>query len=155
MWAVRGHTTRARAPCPHPMVCARMHLLTRSFLSSLSSPSLSPSHFPSPCPHPQVTNTEELERAAAAGRLSVYCGFDPTADSLHLGNLLGIVVLAWFQRWGCVGAGVELGRSWGGAGGSWGELGGSWGRSWAELGERVRSWRGGEGREKSGGGFVG
>ncbi|PNW74377.1 hypothetical protein CHLRE_13g606050v5 [Chlamydomonas reinhardtii] len=48
----------------------------------------------------EVTNTEELERAAAAGRLSVYCGFDPTADSLHLGNLLGIVVLAWFQRCG-------------------------------------------------------
>ena len=32
--------------------------------------------------------------------LKVYCGFDPTADSLHLGNLLGIVVLAWFQRRG-------------------------------------------------------
>ncbi|KAG2432307.1 hypothetical protein HYH02_013029 [Chlamydomonas schloesseri] len=47
-----------------------------------------------------VTNTEELEAAAAAGRLSVYCGFDPTADSLHLGNLLGIVVLSWFQRCG-------------------------------------------------------
>jgi len=30
----------------------------------------------------------------------VYCGFDPTADSLHLGNLLGIVVLSWFQRCG-------------------------------------------------------
>eukprot|EP00775_Hariotina_reticulata_P008642 gene8642-8823_t len=25
----------------------------------------------------------------------MYCGFDPTADSLHLGNLLGIIVLAW------------------------------------------------------------
>jgi tyrosyl-tRNA synthetase len=32
--------------------------------------------------------------------LRVYCGFDPTADSLHLGNLLGIVVLSWFQRFG-------------------------------------------------------
>ena len=30
----------------------------------------------------------------------MYCGFDPTADSLHLGNLLGIIVLAWFQRCG-------------------------------------------------------
>ncbi|BBN13013.1 tyrosyl-tRNA synthetase [Marchantia polymorpha subsp. ruderalis] len=30
----------------------------------------------------------------------VYCGFDPTAESLHLGNLLGIIVLAWFQRCG-------------------------------------------------------
>lgn len=32
--------------------------------------------------------------------LKVYCGFDPTADSLHLGNLLGIIVLSWFQRCG-------------------------------------------------------
>jgi tyrosyl-tRNA synthetase len=32
--------------------------------------------------------------------VKVYCGFDPTADSLHLGNLLGIVILAWFQKAG-------------------------------------------------------
>ncbi|XP_027090724.1 tyrosine--tRNA ligase, chloroplastic/mitochondrial-like [Coffea eugenioides] len=32
--------------------------------------------------------------------LRVYCGFDPTADSLHLGNLLGIIVLSWFLRCG-------------------------------------------------------
>ena len=30
----------------------------------------------------------------------VYCGFDPTADSLHLGNLLGIIILSWFQKAG-------------------------------------------------------
>lgn len=30
----------------------------------------------------------------------VYCGFDPTADSLHVGNLVGIVMLGWFQRCG-------------------------------------------------------
>ena len=46
------------------------------------------------------TNEDELRKACAEGSLSVYCGFDPTADSLHLGNLLGIVVLAWFQRCG-------------------------------------------------------
>jgi len=32
--------------------------------------------------------------------LKAYIGFDPTADSLHLGNLLGIVVLRWFQKFG-------------------------------------------------------
>lgn len=32
--------------------------------------------------------------------VSVYCGFDPTADSLHLGNLVAIMGLAWFQRCG-------------------------------------------------------
>lgn len=32
--------------------------------------------------------------------VKVYCGFDPTADSLHLGNLVGIMGLAWFQKFG-------------------------------------------------------
>lgn len=32
--------------------------------------------------------------------LKVYCGFDPTAESLHLGNLIGIIVLAWFRQCG-------------------------------------------------------
>ncbi|GFP92246.1 tyrosine--tRNA ligase [Phtheirospermum japonicum] len=32
--------------------------------------------------------------------LRVYGGFDPTAESLHLGNLLGIIILSWFLRCG-------------------------------------------------------
>lgn len=32
--------------------------------------------------------------------IKVYCGFDPTAESLHLGNLVAIMGLAWFQRFG-------------------------------------------------------
>jgi tyrosyl-tRNA synthetase len=32
--------------------------------------------------------------------VAVYAGFDPTADSLHLGNLVGIMGLAWFQKFG-------------------------------------------------------
>lgn len=40
----------------------------------------------------------DLEKLAESTALKIYCGFDPTADSLHLGNLLGILVLAWFQR---------------------------------------------------------
>lgn len=32
--------------------------------------------------------------------LKVYCGFDPSADSLHLGNLVALMGLAWFQRCG-------------------------------------------------------
>ena len=50
----------------------------------------------------ECTNETALRAAASQNSLSVYCGFDPTADSLHLGNLLGIVVLAWFQRCGHV-----------------------------------------------------
>ena len=32
--------------------------------------------------------------------IKAYVGFDPTADSLHLGNLVGMIALAWFQRFG-------------------------------------------------------
>jgi tyrosyl-tRNA synthetase len=48
----------------------------------------------------QEITSPELEAAAIRESLLVYCGFDPTADSLHLGNLLGIIVLSWFQRCG-------------------------------------------------------
>lgn len=44
--------------------------------------------------------TSEALQEAAEKPLKVYCGFDPTAESLHLGNLLGIIVLSWFQRYG-------------------------------------------------------
>lgn len=39
-------------------------------------------------------------RDMAEKPLRVYCGFDPTADSLHVGNMVGIMALAWFQRCG-------------------------------------------------------
>lgn len=32
--------------------------------------------------------------------IKLYCGFDPTADSLHIGNLVGIIILRWFQKFG-------------------------------------------------------
>ncbi|KAL5059080.1 hypothetical protein RYX36_030684 [Vicia faba] len=32
--------------------------------------------------------------------LKAYCGFDPTAENLHLGNLLGLIVLSCFRRSG-------------------------------------------------------
>ena len=44
----------------------------------------------------QEVSSPDLEKLAAHTTFPVYCGFDPTADSLHLGNLLGIVVLRWF-----------------------------------------------------------
>lgn len=47
----------------------------------------------------QEVTSDELEQSSTQAMLKVYCGFDPTANSLHLGNLLGIVVLSWFQRW--------------------------------------------------------
>jgi len=39
-------------------------------------------------------------REIASEPLKVYCGFDPTAESLHVGNLVPIMGLAWFQRCG-------------------------------------------------------
>lgn len=48
----------------------------------------------------QDTTSDALEKATESETLTVYCGFDPTAESLHLGNLLGIIVLTWFQRCG-------------------------------------------------------
>ncbi len=46
----------------------------------------------------KITN-EEL-RAALRQPLRVYCGFDPTSDSLHVGNLVALMGLAWFQKFG-------------------------------------------------------
>ena len=43
--------------------------------------------------------SEELTELATQP-LTVYVGFDPTSDSLHLGNLVGIMGLAWFQKFG-------------------------------------------------------
>src|SRR5436190_21278991 len=47
----------------------------------------------------QVTDEklgEQLERQ----KFTVYAGFDPTADSLHLGHVVPIMALAHFQRAG-------------------------------------------------------
>src|SRR6185437_14575866 len=41
-----------------------------------------------------------LPEAAADRQLYVYCGFDPTAPSLHVGNLVPVMVLSHFQRHG-------------------------------------------------------
>ncbi len=43
--------------------------------------------------------SEELYQLADQP-FKVYVGFDPTSDSLHLGNLVGIMGLAWCQRFG-------------------------------------------------------
>ena len=44
--------------------------------------------------------TEGAAEALAAGQVSGYCGFDPTADSLHVGNLVPIMGLVHLQRAG-------------------------------------------------------
>ncbi|MEV5575932.1 tyrosine--tRNA ligase [Spirillospora sp. NPDC052269] len=48
----------------------------------------------------QSTDQSELRALLAAGPVTLYCGFDPTAPSLHLGNLIQILTLRRFQRAG-------------------------------------------------------
>ena len=48
----------------------------------------------------QVTDREGLEKQLNNQATSLYCGFDPTADSLHIGHLVPIVILKRFQQAG-------------------------------------------------------
>ncbi|HTW68405.1 MAG TPA: tyrosine--tRNA ligase [Acetobacteraceae bacterium] len=48
----------------------------------------------------QCTDAEALDAALRAGTVSAYVGFDCTADSLHIGNLVGIMILRLFQKHG-------------------------------------------------------
>ena len=48
----------------------------------------------------QVSSEDDLLRHLEDGSRSVYCGFDPTADSLHIGNLVPLLALKKFQMAG-------------------------------------------------------
>jgi tyrosyl-tRNA synthetase len=48
----------------------------------------------------QSTDRDALAAAAAAGPLTLYAGFDPTAPSLHAGHLIPLLTLQRFQRAG-------------------------------------------------------
>jgi tyrosyl-tRNA synthetase len=43
------------------------------------------------------TNAEELEALVAGDPITYYCGFDPTAPSLHLGNLVQLILMRRLQ----------------------------------------------------------
>jgi len=46
------------------------------------------------------TDAPELTKRMAASPITLYCGFDPTADSLHVGNLVPLLALRRFQNAG-------------------------------------------------------
>jgi len=48
----------------------------------------------------QCTDMEALDARLAAGPVTAYIGYDCTADSLHIGNLTGIMLLRLFQQTG-------------------------------------------------------
>jgi tyrosyl-tRNA synthetase len=43
------------------------------------------------------TDLDALRSALGGGPITLYYGCDPTAPSLHVGNLVGLIVLRWFQ----------------------------------------------------------
>ncbi|GAB3792028.1 tyrosine--tRNA ligase [Virgibacillus kimchii] len=48
----------------------------------------------------QITDREGLKKHLDENQVTLYCGFDPTADSLHIGHLLPITMLKRFQKAG-------------------------------------------------------
>ncbi len=48
----------------------------------------------------QMTHPEEIERLLENEKVTFYIGFDPTADSLHVGHFLQMIVMSHMQRAG-------------------------------------------------------
>ena len=48
----------------------------------------------------QLTDAETLDKMLSEEKVTLYCGFDPTADSLHLGHLVPVLILKRFQQAG-------------------------------------------------------
>jgi tyrosyl-tRNA synthetase len=48
----------------------------------------------------QCTDLVALDEALASGSVTAYCGYDPTAPSLHIGHLITIMMLYWLQQTG-------------------------------------------------------
>ena len=48
----------------------------------------------------QCTNEDEVRDLLDKERVTFYIGFDPTADSLHVGHFLGLMAMSHLQRAG-------------------------------------------------------
>ena len=48
----------------------------------------------------QITDNEKLDQELLANSMTAYIGFDCTAPSLHVGSLIQIMMLRWFQKTG-------------------------------------------------------
>jgi tyrosyl-tRNA synthetase len=48
----------------------------------------------------QTTDAAELDALLQRGPVTLYAGFDPTADSLHVGSLVPVLTLRRFQQAG-------------------------------------------------------
>lgn len=96
---VRRHgacTLLGRATLPFALV-SRLHLsaaLRKGLLYSLNQRGILKESFP------QDAAQDRLPMLLQSAAQTVYCGFDPTADSLHVGNLLALVGLLHFRNAG-------------------------------------------------------
>jgi tyrosyl-tRNA synthetase len=48
----------------------------------------------------QISDPEGLDAACAKGPVTAYVGYDATATSIHIGNLITVTMLYWFQETG-------------------------------------------------------
>src|SRR6056300_1072134 len=48
----------------------------------------------------QMSSEDELKEHLSSNSVTLYCGFDPTADSLHIGSLVPLLTLRRFQQYG-------------------------------------------------------
>ncbi|XP_029455896.1 tyrosine--tRNA ligase, mitochondrial [Rhinatrema bivittatum] len=75
---------------------ARHESRSRDLLTALSERGLIQDVFPSE----RGVGSLQLPELLQGGAQTVYCGFDPTADSLHVGHLPALLALLRFQRAG-------------------------------------------------------
>ena len=48
----------------------------------------------------QTSNMDGLNDALNSGKITAYLGSDPTADSLHVGHLVPVMMMRWLQKFG-------------------------------------------------------
>ena len=48
----------------------------------------------------QESGQDELKGYLSDNKVTLYCGFDPTSDTLHIGNLVPLITLRRFQESG-------------------------------------------------------
>ncbi|KAI3371121.1 hypothetical protein L3Q82_023752, partial [Scortum barcoo] len=87
-----GRTTRIRLPLRSRFHCSPS--ARGGLLLSLHKRGILKDSFP------EDAAQDRLPRLLGSGAQTVYCGFDPTADSLHVGNLLAIIGLLHFRSAG-------------------------------------------------------
>ncbi|MBS1183371.1 MAG: tyrosyl-tRNA synthetase, partial [Proteobacteria bacterium] len=48
----------------------------------------------------QISDPEGLDAACLKGPITAYVGYDATATSIHIGNLITVTMLHWLQETG-------------------------------------------------------